>query len=148
MPAPVPRWVPSPTPTSCCVSSSADWGSRISVRPTPVSFNVPSVRASGSITIERGAGKTVEKTFSRAGGMCPRCEGRGTVTDIDLTQLLRRFQVAGRTGVFTIPGYKAGGWMVRSFTECGLLDPDKPIRDYTETEMVRFPHTGNRSRSR
>ena len=107
--------------------------------PNAFSFNVPSVRASGSITIERGAGKTVEKTFSRAGGMCPRCEGRGTVTDIDLTQLFDDSKsLAG--GVFTIPGYKAGGWIVRSFTECGLLDPDKPIRDYTETEMVDFLH--------
>ena len=51
------------------------------------SFNVPSVRASGAITIERGAGKTVRQTFTRTGGMCPRCEGRGTVSDIDLTQL-------------------------------------------------------------
>ena len=107
--------------------------------PNAFSFNVPSVRASGSITIERGAGKTVEKTFSRAGGMCPRCEGRGTATDIDLTQLFDDSKsLAG--GAFTIPGYKAGGWMVRSFTECGLLDPDKPIRDYTETEMTDFLH--------
>src|SRR5438477_2785136 len=51
------------------------------------SFNVPSVRASGSITIERGASKTVRATFTRTGGMCPRCEGMGSVTDIDLTQL-------------------------------------------------------------
>src|ERR1700687_2559855 len=50
------------------------------------SFNVPSVRASGAITIERGGGKTVRKTFTRTGGMCPRCEGRGTVSDFDLTQ--------------------------------------------------------------
>jgi hypothetical protein len=55
--------------------------------PTAFAFNVPSVRASGAITIERGAGKTVRQTFTRTGGMCPRCEGRGTVSDIDLTQL-------------------------------------------------------------
>src|SRR5439155_922536 len=53
------------------------------------SFNVPSVRASGAITIERGAGKTRAEavTFTRLGGMCPRCEGRGTVSDLDFAQL-------------------------------------------------------------
>jgi excinuclease UvrABC ATPase subunit len=56
--------------------------------PNAFSFNVPSVRASGAITIERGAGKTVRQTFTRVGGMCPRCEGLGTVSDIDLTQLV------------------------------------------------------------
>ena len=71
--------------------------------------------------------------------MCPRCEGRGTVTDIDLTQLFDDSKsLAG--GAFTIPGYKAGGWMVRSFTECGFLDLDKPIRDYTDSEMADFLH--------
>ena len=64
--------------------------------PKAFSFNVPSVRASGAITIERGAGKTVRQTFTRTGGMCPRCEGRGTVSDIDLTPGLRRLQVACR----------------------------------------------------
>src|SRR6266702_3159108 len=55
--------------------------------PNAFSFNVPSVRASGAITVERGGGKTVRKTFTRTGGMCPRCEGRGSVTDFDLSQL-------------------------------------------------------------
>ncbi len=107
--------------------------------PNAFSFNVPSVRASGSITVERGAGKTVRKTFSRAGGMCPRCEGRGTVPDIDLTQLYDDSKSLAE-GAFTIPGYKAGGWMVRSFTESGFVDPDKPIRDYTETELADLLH--------
>src|SRR3982074_544932 len=69
------------------------------------SFNVPSVRASGAITIERGAGETVRKTFTRTGGMCPRCEGRGTVSDIDLTQLYDDSKSLNG-GALTIPGYR------------------------------------------
>ena len=107
--------------------------------PNAFSFNVPSVRASGSITVERGAGQTVERTFSRTGGMCPTCEGRGTMPDIDLTQLFDDSKSLAE-GAFKIPGYKAGGWMVRSFTESGFVDPDKPIRDYTDTEMADFLH--------
>ncbi|HEY8476450.1 MAG TPA: excinuclease ABC subunit UvrA, partial [Chloroflexota bacterium] len=105
--------------------------------PSAFSFNVPSVRASGAITIERGDGKTVSQTFTRAGGMCPRCEGMGSVTDIDLTQLYDEGKSLAE-GAITIPGYKADGWSVRIFTESGFLDPDKPIRDYTETELHDF----------
>jgi excinuclease UvrABC ATPase subunit len=64
--------------------------------PNAFSFNVPSVRATGTITIERGASKTVRQSFTRTGGMCPRCEGMGSVTDIDLTQLYDELQVARR----------------------------------------------------
>jgi excinuclease UvrABC ATPase subunit len=103
------------------------------------SFNVPSVRGGGAITIERGDGETMERTFSLTGGMCPRCEGRGTVSDIDPKQLFDDSKSLAE-GAITIPGYKEGGWMVRSFTESGLLDPDKPIRDYTETELHDFLH--------
>ncbi len=105
--------------------------------PNAFSFNVASVHASGAITVERGVGKTVRASFSRTGGMCPRCEGMGTVTDIDLTQLYdERRSLAD--GAITIPGYTPGGWAVRTFAESGLLDPDKPIRDYTETELNDF----------
>jgi excinuclease UvrABC ATPase subunit len=104
------------------------------------SFNVPSVRASGAITIERDAGKTVRRTFTRTGGMCPRCEGMGSVTDIDLTQLYDDSKSLAE-GAITIPGYKADGWWtVRIFTESGFLEPYKPIRDYTETELHDFLH--------
>ena len=75
--------------------------------PNAFSFNVPSVRAAGSITIEKGSGKKVRKTYSRAGGMCPRCEGRGTVSDIDLTQLYDDSKSLAE-GAITIPGYKKG----------------------------------------
>ena len=105
--------------------------------PNAFAFNVPSVRAAGSITIERGSGKTAKKTFSRAGGMCPHCEGRGTVSDIDLTQLYDDSKSLAE-GAITIPGYKKGGWAVRAFTESGFVDPDKPIRDYSEQELAAF----------
>ncbi len=108
--------------------------------PNAFSFNVPSVRASGAITIERGAGKTVRQTFTRTGGMCPRCEGLGTVSDIDLGQLFDDSKSLTE-GAITIPGYNVDGWWtVRIFTESGFLDPGKPIRDYTETELHDFLH--------
>src|SRR6266581_2579721 len=102
--------------------------------PNAFSFNVPSVRASGAITVERGGGKTVRKTFTRTGGMCPRCEGRGTVTDFDLSQLYDDSKSLNE-GALTIPGYSVDGWYGRIFSGCGFLDPDKPIRKYTKTEL-------------
>jgi len=107
--------------------------------PNAFSFNVPSVRASGAITIERGDRKTVKATFTRTGGMCPRCEGRGTVTDIDLTQLFDSSKSLAE-GAITIPGYKAGGWNYRLYAASGFYDPDKPVRDYTGTELHDFLH--------
>ncbi|MCC9739457.1 excinuclease ABC subunit UvrA [Streptomyces sp. MNU89] len=108
--------------------------------PGAYAFNVPSVRASGAITVERGNKKAVKATFTRTGGMCPRCEGRGTVTDIDLTQLYDDSKSISE-GAFTIPGWKSDSWWtVRLYAESGFLDPDKPIRDYTEKEMRDFLH--------
>ena len=105
--------------------------------PSAFSFNVPSVRASGAITVERGDGKTVRKTFTRAGGMCPRCEGLGTVSNIDLTQLFDDSKSLAE-GAITIPGYRAGGWNYRLYSASGFFDPDKPIRKYTKTELHDF----------
>ncbi len=107
--------------------------------PNAFSFNVPSVTGRGSITIERGAGKTkTEKaTFTQLGGMCPRCEGMGRVTDIDLTQLFDDSKSLSE-GAITIPGYTVDGWYVKIFSESGFLDPDKPIRDYTKRQMQDF----------
>jgi excinuclease UvrABC ATPase subunit len=101
------------------------------------SFNVPSVRGVGSITIEKGAGKTEKRVFTVAGGMCPRCEGMGSVTDIDLSQLYDDSKSLNQ-GALTIPGYTADGWQVRIFAASGFLDPDKPIRKYTKTERHDF----------
>jgi excinuclease ABC A subunit len=104
--------------------------------PNAFSFNVPSVRARGEITI---GDKTVSKTFSRTGGMCPRCEGLGTASDIDLTQLYDDTKSLAE-GALTIPGYKAGGWNYRLYAASGFVDPDKPIRKYTKKELSDFLH--------
>jgi excinuclease UvrABC ATPase subunit len=105
--------------------------------PNAFSFNVPSVRASGAITVERGNKKTVRATFNRTGGMCPRCEGMGSVTDIDLTQMYDDTKSLAE-GALTIPGYIAGGWNYRLYSASGFVDPDKPIRDYTKRELHDF----------
>jgi excinuclease UvrABC ATPase subunit len=107
--------------------------------PNAYSFNVPSVRASGAITVERGAATKTEKaTFTRLGGMCPRCEGMGSVTDIDLTQLYDDSKSIAE-GAFTIPGWKSDSWWtVRIYAESGFLDPNKPIRQFTKKEMHDF----------
>ncbi len=105
--------------------------------PKAFAFNIPSVRASGAITVERGARKTVRRSFSVTGGMCPRCEGMGSVTDIDLTQLYDESKSLA-DGALVIPGYKAGGWNYRLYSASGFVDPDKPIRKYTKTELHDF----------
>ncbi|MEV6684872.1 excinuclease ABC subunit UvrA [Streptomyces sp. NPDC051130] len=107
--------------------------------PGAYAFNVPSVRASGAITVERGAKKAVKATFNRTGGMCPRCEGRGTVSDLDLAQLYDDTKSLSE-GAVTIPGYGTDGWNMRLYKESGFLDPDKPIRKYTKRELHDFLH--------
>src|SRR5205085_7572925 len=99
--------------------------------PKAYSFNVPSVTASGSITVERGSKKTVRKTFSVTGGMCARCEGMGSVTDLDLSQLYDDSKSLNE-GALTIPGYSMDGWFGRIFNGCGFFDADKPIRKFTK----------------
>ncbi|MGQ4728189.1 MULTISPECIES: ATP-binding cassette domain-containing protein [Streptomyces] len=106
--------------------------------PGAFAFNVPSVTASGAITVERGNKKTEKATFSRTGGMCPRCEGRGSVSDIDLTQLYDDSKSIAE-GAFTIPGWKSDSWWtVRIYAESGFLDPNKPIAKFTKREMQDF----------
>ncbi|MGH2878693.1 MAG: excinuclease ABC subunit UvrA, partial [Solirubrobacteraceae bacterium] len=104
--------------------------------PSAFSFNVASVRASGAITIERGAGKTQTKkaSFNRLGGMCARCEGRGSVTDFDLTQMYDESKSLNE-GALTIPGYSMDGWYGRIFGGCGFFDPDKPIKKFNKKEL-------------
>ena len=108
--------------------------------PKAVSFNVASISGAGAVTVER-AGRQVKerRSFSITGGMCPRCEGRGTVTDLDLTQLYDEGKSLNE-GALTVPGYKAGGWNHRLYAESGLMDPDKPIRSYTKRELADFLH--------
>ena len=104
------------------------------------SFNVASISGAGAVTMERG-GKTVKerRSFSITGGMCPRCEGMGQVNDFDLTQLYDASKSLNE-GALTIPGYSADGWYGRIYGGSGFLDPDKPIRDYTETELHDLLH--------
>jgi excinuclease UvrABC ATPase subunit len=104
------------------------------------SFNVASISGAGAVTLERG-GKTVteRRSFSITGGMCPRCEGRGSVTDIDLSQLYDDSKSLNE-GALTIPGYTAGGWNFRLYSASGFVDPDKPIRKYTKKELHDFLH--------
>jgi excinuclease UvrABC ATPase subunit len=107
--------------------------------PQAFSFNVASVRASGAITVERAGGKTVRQTFTRTGGMCPRCEGRGSVSDFDLSALYDDSRSLNE-GALTIPGYSMDGWYGRIFRGCGYFDPDKPIRKYTKKELNDLLH--------
>src|ERR1700691_6308620 len=107
--------------------------------PNAFSFNVPSVRASGAITVERGNKKNVKANFNRLGGMCPRCEGRGSVSDIDLAQLFDDSKSLSE-GAITVPGYTGGGWNSRLYIESGFYDPAKPIRDFTKAELSDFLH--------
>ena len=105
--------------------------------PNAYSFNVPSVRASGGITVERGGKTKTEKaTFNRLGGMCPRCEGMGSVTDFDLSALYDDTKSLGE-GALTIPGYSMDGWYGRIFSGAGF-DMDKPIKEFTKKELHKL----------
>ena len=106
--------------------------------PIAFSFNVPARRASGVMTSATGE-KTVVRDAVYHGGMCPTCEGRGTVSDLDLTQLYDATKSLNE-GAITVPGYTADGWMVRTYSESGFLDPDKPIGRYTRKELHDFLH--------
>ena len=130
------------------------------------SFNVPSIRATGVITIEKGAGrtevraardgsavrhyggevtvekgggKTEKRTFTVTGGMCPRCEGMGSVNDIDLSALYDDAKSLNE-GALTIPGYSMDGWYGRIFRGCGFFDPDKPIKKFSKKELHDLLH--------
>jgi len=103
--------------------------------PNAYSFNTASVSAAGAITIEKGGEQRTEKrTFNRVGGMCPRCEGMGSVTDFDLSALYDDSKSLNE-GALAIPGYSMDGWYGRIFRGCGYFDPDKPIRKYTKKEL-------------
>lgn len=108
--------------------------------PQAFSFNVASISGAGAVKTERG-GKTVKerREFSITGGMCPRCEGRGLVNDIDLTALYDDAKSLN-DGALSIPGYSMDGWYGRIFRGCGFFDPDKPIRKFTKKELDALLH--------
>ena len=103
--------------------------------PQAFSFNVASISGAGAVTFDR-AGKTVKerRSFSITGGMCPRCEGRGMVSDVDLAQFLDDSKSLAE-GAITVPGYKAGGWNYRLYSASGFFDPDKPVREFSKKEL-------------
>ncbi len=108
--------------------------------PNAFSFNTASVSGAGAITIDKGGEKRTEKrTFSRAGGMCARCEGMGSVTDFDLSALYDDSKSLNE-GALAIPGYSMDGWYGRIFRGCGFFDADKPIRKYTKRELHDLLH--------
>ncbi|MDP3968395.1 MAG: excinuclease ABC subunit UvrA, partial [Nocardioides sp.] len=105
--------------------------------PNAYSFNMPTVRASGAITVERGNKTKAEKaTFTRLGGMCPRCEGMGSVSDFDLSAIYDETKSL-REGALTVPGYSMDGWYGRIFSGAGL-DMDKPIAKFTKRELQKL----------
>lgn len=106
--------------------------------PQAFSFNIPSVSGAGAVTMEKG-GRTVKerRSFEITGGMCPRCEGLGEASDVDLDELFDRTKSLAE-GAITIPGYSVDGWMVRGFTESGFVDPHKPINQYSAQELADF----------
>jgi excinuclease UvrABC ATPase subunit len=108
--------------------------------PKAFSFNVASISGAGAVTLERAGGTVKERrTFSITGGMCPRCEGRGSVTDFDLSALYDDSKSLNE-GALTIPGYSMDGWFGRIFSGCGFFDPDKPIRKFTKRELHDLLH--------
>jgi excinuclease ABC A subunit len=108
--------------------------------PKAFSFNIASISGAGAVAFERG-GKTVRerRSFSITGGMCPRCEGRGSVSDLDLAELFDESKSLAE-GAITVPGYTRGGWNSRLYIESGFVDPDKPIASYTKKELHDFLH--------
>ena len=101
------------------------------------SFNVASASGSGQVTVQKGNPKALKRSFTIIGGMCPRCEGMGSVNDIDLSQLYDEKKSLAE-GALTIPGYTPGGWNYRLYASSGFVDPNKPIRDYTKQERHDF----------
>jgi excinuclease UvrABC ATPase subunit len=103
--------------------------------PTAFSFNVPTRIASGVMTADKGQGeKTIVRKAVYQGGMCPRCEGIGSVNDFDLTALYDDTKSLSE-GALTIPGYSMDGWYGRIFSGSGYFDMDKPIGKYTKKEL-------------
>jgi excinuclease UvrABC ATPase subunit len=106
--------------------------------PNAFSFNLATVTAGGAITVQKGKDAKAERvSFSRLGGMCADCEGRGTVSDIDLTQLVDESRSIA-DGAITVPGYGSAGWNVRMYAESGFVDKDTPVRDFSPQERDDF----------
>ena len=103
--------------------------------PQAFSFNVASISGAGAVTVQKAGRTTREKrSFQILGGMCPRCEGRGAVNDIDLSQIYDASKSLNE-GAITVPGYTMEGWYGRIFRGCGYFDPDKPVGKFTKKQL-------------
>ena len=108
--------------------------------PNAFSFNTATISGAGAVTFEKGGKTTREKrSFTRAGGMCPRCEGMGSVSDFDLSELYDDSKSLNE-GAIAVPGYSMDGWYGRIYRGCGFFDPDKPIRKFTKKELNDLLH--------
>ena len=134
------RSAPPPTRTRCCAYSSSRLGQPHIGAPNAYSFNVPSVRASGGITVERGAkDQDRESNLQPSRRHVPALRGMGSVTDFDLSALYDD-SLSLNEGALTIPGYSMDGWYGRIFRGCGFFDPDRPIRRFTKKELHDLLH--------
>ncbi|MBY0688681.1 ATP-binding cassette domain-containing protein [Microbacterium marinilacus] len=104
--------------------------------PTAFSFNIPTQKASGVMTGPKGEKKIVKDAIY-LGGMCPRCEGRGAVSDLDLAQVVDESKSLNE-GAIMVPGYTADGWMVKGFSESGFYPADKPVSSFSEKQRNLF----------
>ncbi len=104
--------------------------------PTAFSFNIPTQRASGVMT-GPGGEKKIVKDAVYLGGMCPRCEGRGAVSDLDLSQIVDETKSLD-DGAIMVPGYTADGWMVKGFSASGFYPADRPIAEFSEKQRHLF----------
>ena len=108
--------------------------------PQAFSFNVASVSGAGAVTVEKGGAPVAERReFRVTGGMCPRCEGRGTVQDFDLAELYDADKALA-DGALRVPGYTMDGWYGRIFAGSGFFDMTKPLRDFTDQELADLLH--------
>lgn len=106
--------------------------------PQAFAFNVPSVTGGGALkTTKNGRTVTQRSHFTVQGGMCPRCEGTGSVQDIDLTEVYDE-NLSLREGAIKVPGYTADGYYVGALIETGLFPGDKPVKDFSPKELDNF----------
>ena len=106
--------------------------------PNAFSFNVASISGAGAVTMEKGGKQVKERrSFEILGGMCPTCEGRGSVSDFALDELYDAEKSLAE-GALTVPGFSMDGWYGRIFA--ALLPMETPIRDFTDEQMHLLLH--------
>ena len=104
---------------------------------TAFSFNMPAGRVQGEMELAKGDGTVASRVETFTGGMCPRCEGLGRVTGIDVDALVDRDKSLN-DGAIDAPQFNVGGWYWATFASSGLFDPDVKLRDYTPQQWDDF----------